>query len=185
VIAPTPLALSIAPPVSGDPLLGNVATTVDVAAWLAAHGMAPSSLGVPCYRAGMITCTCGSLKLPAPAPELLACYDGGMDQASSWDREILFAADGGRVRKVFDQAWHETDDPDMMVHGTVVWLHVLLHDGREIVVVDDDPRLGCAQGLAARAISPGYRALLQRMCAGRGRYVWRGQQLVREAADAK
>jgi hypothetical protein len=103
-----------------------------------------------------------------------------MDQIGELDRVAVLTVDAGNTRVVFQQTTHMTDAPDEgpIDRGHEIQVSVLVRDGRDLVVREDDSTCG----VLARSLGAGYRARAVKMCGGIGRYVWNAGRYSRAGA---
>jgi hypothetical protein len=168
--APTP-----ATPGPGEVTLFDAAKDLaDLDGWVSSRHLTRKALDA---ASGLVDGCTRSLTTAGTTAELLVCFGGGMDQVGEKDTLVLLAVDAGGIRVAFRQTVHMTDAPDEgpLRRGHEVQASVLLRDGRDLVVREDD---GTCR-ILGQPLSPGYRARAVAMCAGIGRYSWRAGRFVR------
>jgi hypothetical protein len=146
----------------------------DLDGWVSSRHLTRKALDA---ASGLVDGCTRSLTTAGTTAELLVCFGGGMDQVGEKDTLVLLAVDAGGIRVAFRQTVHMTDAPDEgpLRRGHEVQASVLLRDGRDLVVREDD---GTCR-ILGQPLSPGYRARAVAMCAGIGRYSWRAGRFVR------
>ena len=159
----------------GEVTLFDVAKDiVDSDGWASSRHLTRRALDA---ASGLVDGCTRSLSAAGTTGELLVCFGGGMDRIGESDTLVVLVVDPGGVRVAFRQTVHMTDAPDEgpLRRGHEVQATVLLRDGRILVVREDDGTCG----ILGQPLSAGYRARAVAMCAGLGRYTWRGGRFFR------
>jgi len=146
----------------------------DLDGWVSSRHLTRKALDA---ASGLVDGCTRSLTVAGTTGELLVCFGGGMDRIGESDTLVVLAVDAGVVHVAFRQNVHMTDAPDEgpLRRGHEVQASVLLRDGRDLVVREDDGTCG----IPRQPLSAGYRARAAAMCAGIGRYTWRAGRFVR------
>jgi len=133
------------------------------------------------------TCCCVEVVVGSPAEHALRCSEEESIPTEGADiavREVIRVVRAGKVVKVLE-AWAAVENLDLPP-GSLPAIKVQLtidRSGRTATIVDADgrnacralPRLTADSTRADRA----YRKSMDRVCAGRGTYRWRGGRFVR------
>jgi len=147
-------------------------------AWLVAHGSKD-----PEKRLGN-ACCCVEVRVGRPAERALDCKEeepgGEPESADIAVKEVIRVVRAGKVVKVLD-AWVGLENLDRP-YRSPPWLALRLAvdaSGRAATIVDPgDSRYACK---GARRGSAEFDRWLERVCASRGTYRWRGGRFVRGA----
>lgn len=160
------------------------ATTKDVDdgdAWLAAHGSKDPEKRL------QNACCCVEVSVGRPAERALDCKEeqagGHAKSADIAITEVIRVVRGGKVVKVL-QAWVGLDNLDKP-HGARPWLELRLtvdRSGRTVTIADPGGTLyACKRGGKSSSDDDGFDVWVDRVCASRGTYRWRGGRFVRAA----